>query len=121
MKKYSQTHEWVEIEGEIASIGISQHAQILLGTIAFVELPPVGTEVKQGEALGVIESVKSASDFYAPVSGVVVEVNEGLVAYPEALNGQAEYHWLVKLRLCAPQEINGLMTAETYSECLSQI
>ncbi len=118
MKKYSQTHEWVEIEGEIASIGISQNAQILLGTIAFVELPPVGTEVKQGEALGVIESVKSASDFYAPLSGVVVEVNEDLVAYPEALNGQAEYHWLVKLKYQAAEEVASLLSETAYAAAL---
>jgi glycine cleavage system H protein len=114
MKKYSETHEWVELEGDVAVVGISQHAQTLLGDIAFLELPAVGTEFKQGEPLGVIESVKSASDFYAPISGVVVEVNQDAVAQPGKLNGQAESTWLLKLKCFDLSEIKVLISADSY-------
>jgi glycine cleavage system H protein len=118
MKKYSETHEWVELEGDIASIGISNHAQTLLGDIAFVELPAIGTEVKQGEPLGVIESVKSASDFYAPISGTVVAVNESIAAHPAELNGQANTYWLVKIKSNDSNEWDALMQELVYNELL---
>ncbi len=119
MKKYSETHEWIELEGsDVALMGISNHAQTLLGDIAFVELPAVGAKFKQGEPLGVIESVKSASDFYAPVSGTVIAINEAMAASPADLNGQAESMWLVKIKLTDPAEMDGLMHDVAYISAL---
>ena len=114
MKKYSETHEWVQLEGDIAWIGISDHAQTLLGDIAFLELPTPGTVFCQGEAVGVIESVKSASDFYAPMSGTVLAVNESATQKPADLNGAAAATWLIKLQLSQMKEWDLLMDEATY-------
>jgi len=84
--RYSKTHEWVKLEGDLVPVGITNHAREHLGEIVFVELPEVGRQVRQGEAFGVVESVKAVSDCYAPVSGVVVEVNRALADRPEILN-----------------------------------
>ncbi len=119
MKKYAKTHEWVEINGKIATVGISDHAQNELGDIVYVDLPEVGKEVKAGESLCSIESVKSASDIYAPVSGKVVEVNTALEDAPETINKSAEGEgWIVKIELSAPDEVDKLLDKTEYEKLL---
>ena len=113
--RYTKEHEWVHTQGDVATIGITHHAQHELGDIVYVDLPKVGTHVDQGKSLGSVESVKAVSDIYAPVSGEVIEVNAGLADAPEKLNqdphGEA---WLVKVKLSAPPEGEGLMSAADY-------
>jgi glycine cleavage system H protein len=113
--QYTKEHEWVRVEGGDGVVGITDHAQKELGDIVYVELPKVGATVEQGKTLGSVESVKAVSDIYAPVSGEVIAVNDLLTIAPEKLNedphGEA---WLVKLRLSAPGEAKGLMSAEDY-------
>jgi glycine cleavage system H protein len=113
--RYTKEHEWVRLEGDLGTIGITDHAQKELGDIVFVELPRVGTRIERGKTLGSVESVKAVSDVYAPVSGEVVEVNEALAGTPETIN--ADPHgggWLVKMRLSAPQELDSLLSAADY-------
>lgn len=113
--KFTKTHEWLKQESEYVLIGITDHAQQLLGDMVFVELPEVGDTVQAGDELGVVESVKAASDFYAPVSGVVTAVNEAVVAEPALVNSSPYTEgWLVKLRPSRPDEINALLSAEQY-------
>ena len=113
--KYTKEHEWVRMEGDVGTVGITDHAQEELGDIVYVELPRLGARVEKGRTLGSVESVKAVSDIYAPVSGEVVEVNEELANTPEKINkdpyGAA---WLVKIRLSAPAELEDLMTGEAY-------
>jgi glycine cleavage system H protein len=115
--RYTKEHEWVRIEGEIGTIGITDHAQHELGDIVYVDLPKPGTKLEKGKTLGSVESVKAVSDVYAPVSGEVIESNSALADAPEKLNqdphGEA---WLVKIRVSAPQEINDLMPAADYEK-----
>ena len=113
--RYTKEHEWVLVEGDTGTIGITHHAQEELGDIVYVDLPKVGTRVEQGKTLGSVESVKAVSDIYAPVSGEVIEANQSLADAPEKLN--ADPHgaaWLVKVRLVAPAEAQGLMSAADY-------
>ncbi|MCF6776190.1 glycine cleavage system protein GcvH [Thiotrichales bacterium 19X7-9] len=118
--KYSDTHEWVRIEeGNLATIGITDHAQALLGELVYVELPQVGDEVNSGSEVGVVESVKAASDFYTPVSGRVVEVNEALVDSPNEVNDNPyENGWLFKIELSDVSEVDRLLDAENYETAL---
>jgi glycine cleavage system H protein len=95
--KYAKSHEWVSVEGDAASVGITDYAQSSLGDIVFVELPKVGAKLEAGETFGSVESVKAVSDLYAPVAGTVTEVNESLNATPETINSAANDTWLVKL------------------------
>ena len=112
---YSKEHEWVRVDGNVATIGISEHAQQQLGDVVFVELPEVGREVAQKAAMAVVESVKAASDVYAPISGKVVEVNEALNDDPALVNGDAEgAGWFCKLEIAKPAELDGLMDADAY-------
>lgn len=113
--KYTSTHEWLKEEANEVIIGITDHAQQLLGDMVFVELPEIGDEVSAGDELGVVESVKAASDFYAPISGVVTAVNETVVENPAIVNS-APYTsgWLVKLKPRDLSEIEHLLTAEQY-------
>lgn len=121
MKKYSKTHEWVEVDGKIATLGISNHAQEELGDIVFVELPEIGKEVKKGDVLCSVESVKAASDVYAPVSGKVVEVNTELDSSPELVNQDAEGKgWIVKIEINDESELNDLMSEEEYKKFIEQ-
>ena len=115
MKRYAETHEW--IDGDDGTVGISAHAVEMLGDIVFLELPTVGQVVARGDSIGVIESVKAASDIYAPVSGEVVEVNQGLVDAPETL-ADAPETWMVKIRLADANELDQLMDAEIFSASL---
>lgn len=113
--RYTKEHEWVLVEGDRGTIGITFHAQKELGDIVYVDLPRVGTVVEQGKALGSVESVKAVSDIYAPVSGEILEVNTALADAPEKLNedphGEA---WLVKIRLSHPDEVKDLLSAADY-------
>jgi glycine cleavage system H protein len=113
--KYSEEHEWVIVEGDIATVGITDYAQKALGDIVFVEAPDVGSEINQGDETGVIESVKAASDIITPVSGEVVEINEDLEAAPNTVNTDPTGDgWMFKVKLSDPEEIDGLMNAAEY-------
>jgi len=113
--RYSKEHEWVRVDGQVATVGVSEHAQQQLGDVVFVELPEVGREVAQNAAMAVVESVKAASDVYAPISGKVVEVNDALNDDPALVNGDAEgAGWFCKLEIAEPAELDGLMDADAY-------
>jgi glycine cleavage system H protein len=114
---YTKEHEWVKIDGNIATVGISDYAAHELGDITFVELPKPGKAVKQFEVLCAIESVKAASDIYAPVSGTVVSVNEALNTRPEIVNeSPEEAAWMATVRMTDPSEVAKLMNREQYAE-----
>jgi len=119
--KYTKTHEWIEETSHEARIGITDHAQQLLGDLVFVELPEIGATVSAGDELGVLESVKAASDFYAPVGGTVTAINQDVVANPALLNedpyGKA---WLVKLTIPKANEMSHLLSAGEYSESIAE-
>lgn len=118
---YNKDHEWVKIEGDTATVGISDHAQELLTDIVFVELPEVGKELKQLDQAGVVESVKSVSDVYSPVSGTVSEVNEELESAPESVNSDAYgAGWMYKLTGVNSEETSSLMDAAAYKEFLDK-
>ena len=113
--RYTKEHEWVLVEGDIGTVGITDHAQEELGDIVYVDLPKPGASIEQGKSLGSVESVKAVSDVYSPVSGEVTEINQLLADSPEKLN--ADPHgvaWLVKIRLSAPAEVANLMSAADY-------
>jgi len=115
--RYTKDHEWVRVEGDLATVGISDHAQEQLGDVVFVELPEIGRQVAKGDAMAVVESVKAASDLYAPISGEVVEVNEALNDDPSLVNSGAESGgWFCKLRLGERAELESLMDAAAYRE-----
>lgn len=113
-RKYSDSHEWVKLEGDIASIGISDYAQHAIGDITYLDVPEVGDEVNQGEDFGAVESVKAASDLISPVTGEVVEVNEELVDKPELINQDAYSNWIIKVKVSDPSELDSLMDADAY-------
>jgi glycine cleavage system H protein len=113
--RYSKEHEWVLLEGDSATVGITDHAQEELGDIVYVDLPKPGARVEQGKALGSVESVKAVSDVYSPVTGDVTEVNQALADAPETLNTDPHgAGWLVKLKISSPAELDSLMSAEDY-------
>ena len=119
--KFAKSHEWLRVEGGTATVGITDHAQQELTDVVFVELPAVGRQVKAGEACAVVESVKTASDIYAPVSGEVVEANKAVVENP-ALTNSDPYGvgWFFKLKLAAPAETNALLSAADYAKQIGQ-
>jgi glycine cleavage system H protein len=113
--RYTKEHEWVRLEGDIGTVGITFHAQKELGDIVYADLPKPGTLVERGKAMGSVESVKAVSEIYSPVSGEVVEVNETLAAAPEKLNQDPQGEaWLVKIKVSAPSEIDALLSAADY-------
>lgn len=113
--RYTKEHEWVNLEGDTGTIGITFHAQKELGDIVYVDLPKTGRIVEQGKSIGSVESVKAVSEIYSPVSGEVVAINELLVTAPEKLNEDPHgAAWLVKIRLTAPAEVNQLLSAADY-------
>ena len=115
--KYSASHEWSKLEGDTLTVGITDFAQDQLGDVVFVELPGVGQSVTAGTAVAVVESVKTASDIYAPVSGEVVEVNSALEDAPETINSAPfEGGWMFKLRVSDPGELEKLLDADAYQE-----
>jgi glycine cleavage system H protein len=118
--KYTKEHEWLKADGKNASIGITNHAQELLGDIVFVELPKVGTEITAGKAFGSVESVKAVSDVYAPISGTVTEVNGELASAPEKINQDAHGAWMVKITIKNPAELNGLLSAADYEKFVAE-
>ena len=112
--RYAKTHEWCRKEDDVFAVGISDHAQAQLSDLVYVELPAVGRQLKQGESFGVIESVKAASDLYAPIDGEVVEVNEALPDDPAKINEDAFGAWLIKLKASNPAQFDALMDAAAY-------
>jgi glycine cleavage system H protein len=119
--RYTKEHEWVHLEGETGTIGITDHAQQELGDIVYVDLPKAGAALEKGKTLGSVESVKAVSDVYAPVSGEVLEVNELLSNSPEKLNEDPHgAAWLVKIRLSAPDELEQLLSASDYQKYIGE-
>ena len=115
--RFAKTHEWAFAEGNVATVGISDHAQKEISDIVFVELPKAGATVEQGKACAVIESVKAAADFYAPVSGEVIEVNETIVDNPALVNQSPHGEgWFFKIRMANPAELEGLMDYAGYQK-----
>lgn len=115
--KYTKEHEWVVLDGEIASVGVTNYAATQLGDMVYVEMPDVGTEVKQGDGAGALESVKAAADFYSPISGTVTERNETLLDEPGTINSSPfQDGWFIKLKASDPSELDSLMSAEEYDE-----
>ncbi len=113
---YSETHEYVKVEGTIGYIGISDYAQQALGNVVYVDMPEVDDEVEAGEDFGAVESVKAASDLIAPVSGTITEVNEKLVDNPRLLNEDALANWIIKVEMSNPDEVKDLMDEAAYKE-----
>lgn len=112
---YTEDHEWLDINGDIVTVGITDYAQSQLGDVVFVELPKLGRTLKKAEAAAVVESVKAASDVYAPISGEVVEINDALAAEPALVNSDADGKaWFFKLKLADKSELDGLMDADAY-------
>jgi glycine cleavage system H protein len=113
---YTESHEYVKIEGNIGYVGISDYAQHQLGNVVYVDMPEVGDDVTAGEEFGAVESVKAASDLISPVSGKVIEINEALEDSPELINEDAYENWIIKVELSDPAELEGLLDATAYSE-----
>ena len=115
--KYAKSHEWVRVEKDVATIGITDHAQHELTDVVFVELPEIGKKLKAGDACAVVESVKTASDIYAPVSGEVLRVNQALVDNPALVNTDPYGEgWFFKIQLSNPSDVNAMLSAEKYKE-----
>ena len=118
--KYTEQHEWLKLEGDVATVGITDYAQAALGDLVFVELPAVGRSVKAGEAFVVVESVKAASDVYAPISGEVVEVNAALGSAPETINGDPyNAGWICKIKVTAADEVAKLLEPANYEKLVA--
>lgn len=117
---YSKSHEYVTVDGNIGLIGISDYAQKALGNVVYVDMPEEGDDVATGEEFGAVESVKAASDLFAPVSGTVVEVNEALVDNPRLINEDAMKNWIIKVELTDPEELTALMDEEAYNAFCEQ-
>ena len=113
---YTESHEYVKVEGNIGYVGITDYAQHALGNVVYVDMPDVDDEVTAGEEFGAVESVKAASDLISPVSGVVIEVNEALEDEPELINADAYENWIIKVELSDKSELDNLMDAAAYSE-----
>ena len=114
--KYTKEHEWAKLEGDVVSIGITDFAQSSLGDIVFVELPDVGKSIKAGQTFGVVESIKSVSDLYAPITGTVVEKNSEAESSPEIVNQNPYAQWLVKIKVSDSKEFNSLMSPADYEK-----
>jgi glycine cleavage system H protein len=112
---YAESHEWIKVEGNIGTVGISDHAQHALGSVVFIDLPKVGKTIKKGDAFGAVESVKAASDLYLPVSGKIIEVNENLERSPEIINDDPYGSWVVKVEITDASELSNLLTPEKYA------
>ncbi len=117
---YSKEHEWVKVDGEKAYLGITDYAQQAMGDIVYVELPETGTELAIGEALGVVESVKAASDIYTPLSGTVVDINTSLEDSPEEINNDPYESWIAAFKMSDAGELDNLMDAEDYKDFLEE-
>jgi glycine cleavage system H protein len=116
-KKYTAEHEWLSVEGDVATVGITEHAQQQLGDVVFVDLPTVGKKVEKGKDAAVVESVKAASDVYAPITGEIVDVNKALAENPALVNEDAEGKaWFMKIRIADTSELDGLMDKAAYDK-----
>jgi glycine cleavage system H protein len=116
-KRYTAEHEWLSVDGDIATVGITEHAQQQLGDVVFVDLPAVGQQVEKGKDAAVVESVKAASDVYAPITGEITDVNKALVENPALVNEDAEGKaWFMKIRIADKSELEGLMDKATYDK-----
>jgi len=118
--KYSESHEWAKVEGDIAVIGVSDFAQKEMGDITYVDLPEADDEVNAGEEFGALESVKASSDLISPVSGTVVEVNADLEDAPEKVNEDAFANWIIKVKMSDPSELDALMDAAAYKAFIGE-
>lgn len=119
--RYTKEHEWVDLDGTRAKVGITDHAQSELGDVVFVELPAIGTTVAQGDTLGTVESVKAVSDVFAPVGGKIVEVNSELEASPEKINEDAHgAGWLVVIEVSDPSQVDSLLDAAAYEKLIAE-
>ena len=120
--KYTKEHEWAKLEGDVVTIGITDFAQSSLGDIVFVELPEVGKQLNSHQTFGVVESIKSVSDLYSPLTGTVVEVNSDLVNSPELCNAEPYGNaWMIKIKLSNASEVNSLLSASDYQNYLSSL
>jgi glycine cleavage system H protein len=118
--RYTKEHEWIEVDGTSATVGITDYAQSSLGDIVFVDLPKVGDAVEAGKIFGSVESVKAVSDLYAPASGTVTAVNEELASAPEKINSDANRTWMLKLNLTNAAEVDELLSAADYEKFISE-
>lgn len=119
--KYAKTHEWVKVEGDTAVVGITDHAQSELGDIVYVERPEAGRQLSQGDTFGTVESVKTVSDLYAPVSGEVVEVNDSLESEAEVINSDPYSDgWILKIKMSNPDEVQNLLDASAYESSVDE-
>src|SRR5215831_9203689 len=118
--RYTKEHEWIDVNGGVGSVGITDYAQNSLGDIVYVDLPKVGDSVEAHKVFGSVESVKAVSDLFSPVSGRVTAVNEDLVNAPERINAEANTTWIMKLRLSDPTQVDGLLTAAQYEAFISE-
>jgi glycine cleavage system H protein len=119
-RKYSKSHEWIQVSGTTAAIGITDHAQEALGDIVFVELPKVGAELAAGKGFGTVESVKAVSDLYAPATGTVTETNADLATSPENVNKDPHGSWMMKITLKNPGELDALLSAADYEKFVAE-
>jgi glycine cleavage system H protein len=119
-RKYTKEHEWIQVNGNSATVGITDYAQQSLGDIVFVETPKVGAELIVGKTFGTVESVKAVSDLFAPASGTVTEVNAALATSPENVNKDAHGSWMLKLTLKNPSELGGLLSAADYEKFVAE-
>jgi glycine cleavage system H protein len=119
-RKYTKEHEWIQVNGNSAAVGITDYAQESLGDIVFVETPKVGAELSAGKTFGTVESVKAVSDLFAPASGTVTEVNTELATSPEKVNKDAHGSWMVKMTLKNPSELNALLSAVDYEKFVAE-
>jgi glycine cleavage system H protein len=118
--RYTKEHEWIQVDGTIGTVGITDYAQNSLGDIVFVDLPKVGDTVEAGKSFGSVESVKAVSDLFAPVSGTVTAVNEDLKDAPEKINSDANTTWLLKVELSDAKQVDGLLSAADYEKFTSE-
>lgn len=118
--RYADSHEWVKLEGDIATVGITDYAQHALGNIVYVDMPEVGDEVTAGEEFGAVESVKAASDLISPISGEVVEINEALEDEPELVNQDPYANWIMKVKVSDTSEIDNLLDAAAYAKVTAE-
>lgn len=118
--RYTREHEWIQLDGQVGTIGITDYAQNSLGDIVFVDAPKVGATVEAGKTFGSVESVKAVSDLYSPVSGTVTEVNDALNTEPEKINTAAHDSWIIKVQLSKPSEADALLSAADYEKFISE-
>jgi glycine cleavage system H protein len=117
---YTREHEWIEVDGQVGTVGITDHAQETLGDIVFVEVPSVGTRVEKDKVFGTVESVKAVSDLYSPVTGEITEVNDELTTSPEKINSDAHGAWIMRVTLADSAETHSLLSAEDYEKFVAE-